>query len=223
MLPAALAENHVDFFYGISLLFLVMAFTFRWNYLTAILFCWLVINLNRVNFSLNNGADSVLLLLSCWMIGMATIPKLSGEKLQAVQHTIFNFAVILAQVQVVLIYFVSGWDKIMTETWRSGEALAHLPHLDFMFNPIFKDFLSDRFTNATLAWMTIAFELAFVVWVWFNRTRLIILAIGVLFHLMIGVTLSLPDFAGVMIGSYLIFLKDSDYDYLRLRFKRSLP
>jgi hypothetical protein len=41
------------------------------------------------------------------------------------------------------------------------------------------------------------------------------LAAGVFFHLFIWVVMSLPDFAGIMIISYIIFLKDSDY----LRFR----
>lgn len=218
MSPSDLAVNHIDLFYGVSLLFLIVAFFIRWNYITAILFCWLIINLNRVNFLLNNGSDSVLLVLSVWMIGMGGAMR--NTKYKSLQQVIFNVSVAMCQLQIVLIYFVSGWDKLVSESWRSGDALAQVPHLDFMFNPAFHEFLSDGFTNATLSWITILFELGFVVLVWFNRTRLIVLAIGVIFHLMIAITLSLPDFAAVMIVSYLIFLKDSDYDFIQSRFKR---
>jgi hypothetical protein len=218
--PSVLADVNVDVFYGICLLSLIVVFFIRWNYISAILFCWLIINLNRVNFLLNNGGDFVLVLLAVWMIGMVSAQPFKNEKLKVIQVSVFNFAVLMAQVQIVLIYFVSGWDKIGSVLWRSGEAFAYTAHLDFMFNPLFVNFLTSDFTNAILSWITIAFELLFVVFVWFKRTRLIFLAIGTLFHLIIGMALSLPDFAGIMIVSYLIFLKDSDYNYLKSRLTR---
>lgn len=218
--PSILADTNVDIFYGISLLFLIVVFFVRWNYLSAILFFWLVINLNRVNFLLGNGGDFVLLLLSVWMIGMVSARPFKNEKLKVIQVSTFNFAVVMTQVQIVLIYFVSGWDKITSESWRSGEAFAYTAHLDFMFNPLFANFLTNDSANAVLSWVTIAFELLFVVCVWFKPTRLIFIATGILFHLIIGIALSLPDFATIMIVSYLIFLKDSDYEYLKSRFTR---
>ena len=70
--------------------------------------------------------------------------------------------------------------------------------------------------------MTILFELAFVVLVWFKKTRIPILIIGIFFHLFIWIVMSLPDFATTMIISYILFLKDTDYHRLPARVRRLL-
>jgi len=222
-MPSTLAQHFPDVFFGISLAFLIMAFFLSWNYITAVLFLILIINLNRIQFLMNNGGDSVVLMLAVWMMGMVDKPVSKEERSRVVQYFIFNVTVLMCQVQVVLIYFVSGWDKVSSGVWRTGDAFGYISHLDFMFNPAFTEFLSDSFTNATLSWMTIGFELIFVSAVWFNNIRLWMLAIGTVFHVMIAVTLSIPDFGAVMIVSYLIFLKDSDYAHLRSYLMRFLP
>jgi hypothetical protein len=58
-----------------------------------------------------------------------------------------------------------------------------------------------------LAWLTIGFELAFPVLVWFRATRKWILITGIVFHLTIAVMLGLPEFATVMIVSYTLFFR----------------
>jgi hypothetical protein len=66
------------------------------------------------------------------------------------------------------------------------------------------------------------FELLFVL-VWFRPLRVPILITGVLFHLGIWIVMSLPDFALVMMVSYLVFLTDKDYTFLKMKVKRWLP
>jgi hypothetical protein len=45
----------------------------------------------------------------------------------------------------------------------------------------------------------------------------------VLFHLGIWIVMSLPDFALVMMTSYLVFLTDDDYNAIRKKIKQWLP
>lgn len=87
----------------------------------------------------------------------------------------------------------------------------YLTHYDPLFNPAFSDLLKGKVTQLVMGWLTIGFELGFVVLVWFKRTRILVLCIGVIFHLVIIVMLTLPDFGVIMILSYLVFMKDSDY------------
>ena len=93
--------------------------------------------------------------------------------------------------------------------------MSSVIHIDFMFNQYWFGSPDNQVLNFTLSWIAILFELAFVALVWITRTRLIMLAIGVVFHLIIWLALSLPDFGLVMMISYLVFLRDSDYHTLR--------
>ncbi len=212
--PANWASEHLSIFYSIALMFLTIALFVRWNYILGFLFFLLTLNLYRINIPIVNGSDYVLLMVSFWAIGMSMWP-VKNEKWNTVLSLIFNVSVFLCQLQLVFIYLASGWDKLLSEVWRSGEAMDYVAHLDFLFNRYWFGSFDNPFLNLTLSWMTILVELLFVVLVWFKRTRLMMLFIGFVFHLIIGFMLSLPDFALIMIISYMIFLKDSDYNSVR--------
>lgn len=149
-------------------------------------------------------------MLAFWAMGMSMWPATKNEKWNTMVILLFNVAVFLCQLQIVFIYLISGWDKLRSDIWRSGDAMSYITHLDFFYNQQF-GVLENHFVNLALSWITIVFELAFVVLIWFNRTRLMVLGIGVVFHLFIWFMLSLPDFALIMMISYLIFLRDGDY------------
>lgn len=211
--PAQWASEHLTLFYSLSLVFLIVILFIRWNYISGLMFFLLVINLYRINLPITNGSDYVLFMLAFWPIGMSVWPAFKNEKWNTVLILLFNFCVVLCQLQIVFSYLTSGWDKLMSEIWRSGDAIDYIMHLDFFFNKQL-GLANHHFLNLTLSWITILFELAFVVLVWFNRTRKIVLVMGILFHIIIWFMLSLPDFALIMMISYLIFLKDEDYKFV---------
>lgn len=218
--PSFLANEHIDAFYGIAIVFLVVAFIVDLHYLTTIPFFWLTFNLYIINLPFANGADLVLFMLALWCILLPANPKFKSETGRIIQKASHNTGIILCQLQVVLIYFISGWDKLLSHTWRSGVAFDYIIHLDTMFNPFLFGVFDNPTTQLVLSWTTILFELAFVALVWIERSRILILAAGVFFHLFIWIVVSLPDFAMVMVVSYIVFLKDSDYVYVRRLFKR---
>jgi hypothetical protein len=221
--PATLASVSVHLFYGVVVAFVIVALFLKPRYWTGVVFFWLVVNLFRVNLPVITGADFVLLMMSFWAIPLAAGPVFGRERLRIAQIAVFNLFVFLSQLQVVFIYLVSGGDKLMSAVWRSGDAFIQIAHLDTMFNPLLLPVFETEGMALIVSWGTIIFELAFAVLVWGERTRIPILLFGIVFHLAIWVTLALPDFASIMIVSYMIFLKDSDYAVLRSKIKRSLP
>jgi hypothetical protein len=218
--PSFLANHNVDIFFGVALIFLAIAFLMSPNYVTTSLFFWLAFNVYIVYIPFANGADLVLFMLALWCIPMATKPKFKSETGTILQKTFYNSAIVLCQLQVIFIYLVSGWDKLFSPTWQTGLAFDYVAHLNTMYNPLFADVFDHPVLHLMLSWTTILFELVFVFLVWFEKTRLPMLLIGVLFHLFIWIVLSLPDFASTMMLSYIIFLKDADYYQVRNFFKR---
>lgn len=213
--PSFWAMEHHSVFYGVGFMVLVVILFLPWNYIGAIFFFVFALNLYRLNYAISNGSDMIVSMLAFWSIGMAMRPAWNGKSGSEVQCTMCTLAVILCQLQVAGIYFVSGWDKLMNGVWRSGEAFAYIQHYDPLFNPAFTSLLESTHIQWICSWLTIVFELAFAALVWFSRTRNYILMLGVLFHFVIIVMLSLPEFGLVMILSYLIFLKDEDYDRMK--------
>jgi ABC-type cobalt transport system substrate-binding protein len=216
-LPAFVAPYNINLFLGLSVLFILIAIFLKPNYIVNGLFFWLVLNLLKLKFPLSNGSDYVLVLFALYAIPLAGTkwkhPAAVGS---------FNTARLLIQWQIVLIYLISGLDKLRSETWRTGQAFQYISQIEFMFNPFFSGLFESPTVQIASSWLTIIFELSFVIFVYMKRTRLAILCVGLMFHLIIWLMLSLPDFASVMIIGYLIFLTDADYKRVGL-FKQSLP
>lgn len=222
--PAFLASVDINLFYGLGIIFLAAALVIVPGYLITGMFFWLTFNLYVINLPFANGADLVLFMLAFWAVAMPAKPSACGESLSGVlRQSAHNLAVVLCRVQVVIIYLVSGLDKLASETWRSGVAFDYIVHMDTLYHPSFSGVFDSSAFHVALSWTTIAFELLFVVLIWIERSRLMILAAGVCFHLFIGIVLSLPDFASVMIVSYIIFLKDDDIGRIKKAFAYFRP
>jgi hypothetical protein len=112
----------------------------------------------------------------------------------------------LVQLQIAYVYWSSAFAKLENERWRSGWALR-----DVLASPVFAEwptYLDSWPLVAALTWGTLLFELAFPVLIWSRRLRLWVIAAGVLFHLGIDLTMTIPMFSAVMIVSYAVFFED---------------
>ncbi len=216
--PAFLADVNINVFYSGIVVLLTSILFLRRHYITTSVFFWLTLNLYVVYLPFANGADMVLFMLAFWCIPIVTNPKFKSDTAMVIQKAAYNVGVILCQLQIVFIYFISGWDKLITKSWQSGQAFDYVVNLNSMFNPAFSGMFDNPIVQLILSWMTIVFELAFAILVWWAQTRIPILVIGLLFHLFIWVVISLPDFASTMIVSYILFLKDADLKHLKFLF-----
>lgn len=219
--PSFLANYNVDIFFSIAIVCLVVIFLKRPNYLTTAFFFWLALNLYVVYLPFANGSDMLLVMLALWYIPVATQPVFKSEMGAILQKAVFNTGMIFCQLQVIFIYFISGADKLISKAWRSGEAFDYIAHLETMYNPLLSGVFEEPTLKLILSWSTILFELGFVILVWFERTRLPVLLTGIFFHLFIWIVMSLPDFASLMMLSYILFLKDRDLDRFQNLFRRS--
>lgn len=219
--PSVLAGDHLSLVYIFFITLLIIGVFIRWNYLSGAIFFWITLNLYRITMPLTNGADQVQLALAVCMIFMVSTPYFKSPKMMAWQTVVFNASVLATQLIIVFVYFISGWDKLMTASWRTGDAFLMISNLQHLINPFFKDLLTNSIINIALAWITILFELTFVVFVWFRSTRIFTLIAGVLFHVTIAIVLNLPEFALMMSVSYLVFLKDTDYVFIKNRLPES--
>lgn len=209
---STLGGSNIDLFVGIFAAFLVFALVFRPDYRINIVFFWFELNYFRMLHPVSNGSDYIMLALAILAIPLASRPGYASARFQIVSTGLFNFSRIMIKIQILSVYFISGWDKLINPAWRSGEAFEYIAHLETMFHPAFGPLLESEAMQFTLSWMTIGFELLFIPLVLIARTRLAILAVGVGFHIVIWLMFGLPGFAWVMIVSYAIFLKDRDFD-----------
>jgi len=114
----------------------------------------------------------------------------------------------LVQIQMAVLFFYSGIEKIRGDEWWSGDA-------------IWLAFTTNEFYNGPLVWLlarqywlvtvgtyaTILIEIAYAFLIWRRRTRPYLLAAAIFLHLGFGFGLGLVYFSFVMIMGHMSFLR----------------
>ena len=209
LLPARLASTSYLLFALIFLVILTVAIVIRRNYLLAIAIAWFGWNFYIITFPASNGGDYILIMLSFLAIPMCSYPRANDEIIFFMQKVGHNGGLVMCQLQVALIYLISGLDKIESELWRTGDSIQYIDKLSFLVNPNLSHWLlPGDLMPFILSWLVIIFELSFPILVWFREFRPFVLVAGVIFHLCIAIFLSLPDFGLIMIIAYIPFLTD---------------
>lgn len=221
--PTMFAFNHPDVFIGLTVLScLVILIAPASYFLNAWLFV-IELNIYVLLIPVADGSDLVLLTMTFISFPLVSVGsgKSNFNRATVVRTALFNLARIFGMIQILLIYFVSGTDKLLSKTWQTGNAFEYIQNLSRIYNSSLFPVVHSPFWNIALSWITILYELIFCVMILAGRCRLVAIMAGMLFHLMIWFALSLPDFALVMMVSLLVFLKDEDYQYARKKIRPS--
>jgi hypothetical protein len=117
----------------------------------------------------------------------------------------------LIQLQVSLVYFLAGWNKLDGTTWADGTALYYVLNEGQM----------RRFTLGLLGWPsalqllthgTLVVELALPFLLWVRAARPWVLFAGIALHAGIALTVNIPVFGELLVASYLTFLTPEELD-----------
>lgn len=109
------------------------------------------------------------------------------------------WSVRILQIQISVVYLWTVWHKLKGETWLDGTAVYYATRLESMTN-FTVPFLMDSAIFLKLAtWATLAIEFAMGALVWFKKLRKPVIILGILFHLGIEYTMSIPFFELSMI------------------------
>jgi hypothetical protein len=203
---------------------LVLGWRTRW---LAILNFVMLVSIHERNVFVLSGADSVLRVMSFWMM---FVPLSHHYSLDArhhaatdTPHTTFALPVRLMMLQVVVIYVFTFTLKLYGGAWRDGEALFYALQLQTLTLPT-----GDWVMAHAPMWFfqlgtgyTLLSEGAFAPLVlspigqpWLRRAGL--LMSGAL-HLGIAVLMSVPDFSVAMLACYLLFASPSTLDSIDSR------
>lgn len=112
----------------------------------------------------------------------------------------------LIRCQVSLIYLSTALWKLLHPVWRDGSAVYWALNLNTFHRFPWTLPVAAEPLVTLLGWSTLLFELSFPVLVWFRRTRVPTLILGVALHLGLWLTLELGPFSWVMVASYIAFL-----------------
>jgi hypothetical protein len=196
------------------LLAAALAMTVGWHSrIAAVLVFVLLYSFERRGIYLYNAGDSliviialVLALSSCGAALSLDQRRRTGSFWSALSTA--PWPIRLLQVQLTVIYLFAAQAKLGDKTWVDGSALFYAWHTDGKWALLSApEWLS---ANAVLVnavtWTAILIELSIAVLVWVRRCRPWVLAIGVLMHLTMMLTLNVGFFSFAMYVLYLAFV-----------------
>ncbi len=217
MLPAPWMASMLFAVWGIVAVLLMFGVRTR---LMTILNFILIISVQERNPLILSGADTLLRLLSFWMMFIPLDRDFTWRDRRCKQsnapesvNTISALPVWLLQSQVALAYLMTGLFKVLGQPWRSGDAVFQVLQLDSMLRP-FGHWLASSTPDGFLRLLTYGVmftELAFPLLVFFPlgqpHLRRLGLILALLLHLGIALAMTtlLFDFLLVFEVSYLPF------------------
>ncbi|GAA4792914.1 hypothetical protein GCM10023200_30650 [Actinomycetospora chlora] len=160
-----------------------------------------------------NAGDGLLRVISFYVLLMPAGSAFSVDRWLADRRGVWTFprrapwALRLAQIQLSVIYLATVWEKSGGVLWRNGTAVSYAMRIGDLERVPMPSFVTDSLALTQLATLgTLAAELAIGILVWNRAARPYVLAIGVLLHLSIELTLAVGFFGLGMMTLYLTFL-----------------
>ena len=196
--------------------------------ISAVLLYLAVLTIQHRNIYSHGGPDSLLLILLFYMMlspcGAAfsiDATRQSRKRGTLAEPLIVPWAQRLIQLQIALVYFDTAILKAHGTTWLDGTALhlvltngefsrfpgTWLPHYPIVIN--------------LLTHVALLIEFLLPAFLWFRATRLWMIALGVMLHLGILVTMNVNLFSEMMIASYLTFLAPDEFQAIIKPFRPS--
>ena len=116
----------------------------------------------------------------------------------------------MIQFEMALVYFVTFCWKSSGAAWVNGTAMYYITKLDeFQRFPV-PSWMQHPMLLKLETWASLAIEFSLGVLVWFRELRYIVLAIGVVFHLIIEYSLNVPLFQWEIMSAYVLFIDADD-------------
>jgi hypothetical protein len=186
-----------------------------------VLFYLATLSIHHRNVLTNSGSDSVLLLLSFYLMlspcGAAyslDARRIARRRGTPAEPLIVPWAQRLIQLHISAIYFSTAVLKCNGASWLGGTALHYV-----LNNSEVGRFRLDPLTSYPLAINVlthgaILIEFALAFFLWFRATRLAAICAGLALHGGIMLMVNIPIFGELMIGTYLTFLTPDELDTL---------
>lgn len=202
-----------------QLFFLAMGF-FRIKPLISSIMVWfLTVNLVTKGAMFFTGGEVLIDLLLFYLIFIQKPKKGNGYMMQNVLNNTFY---IILLVQICVLYFFSFYWKLYDSNWLNGNALYYVSKVDSFSSKGLKWMLDDNLVlGRILTYSVLAYQASFPIIVWIKQFKIPFLIIGVLFHLSISIGMGMFAFGVIMTLSYLLFLEESQINWLKNRFKKS--
>ncbi len=188
----------------------------------ACLFVWLITFYHR-NGLIIDGEDIVFRLMMFFLTFLpatdvwsvkAWLNKRRGKTTLPVRD---GWALRLIQIQMCIVLFSAGLEKLNGGMWWGGTAMYYVMHLDDFFGHFWvPEFLrSNLWASRLLTWASLWIEVGGPILIWFKETRRFALIAIIALHLGIEYMMNLYLFEWIMIVGWLAHANRSDWEWLK--------
>jgi hypothetical protein len=196
--------------YGISLVTSIFGLLTRASLITA-LFC--MTSLHQRNIWLLSSSEMLMRVITLYLVfspcgNSLSIDSFIGRFVPNYRSpkTASLWSLRLIQIQLSVIYIWTVFHKLKGHDWIDGTAVYYATRLEFMKN-ISIPFVLDSMTSLRLlTWSTLLIEFCLGVFIWFKSYRKFVICAGILFHLGIEMTMTIPFFELYMIVLVINFI-----------------
>ena len=189
----------VIFIYVIALVLLFIGINSKWPAIISLLFQLIITN--SISFY-NYGVDTFCTIALFYCV-VFPVQKGYGYK-QILWHQDLpkinsNKYLWILQSHVCIIYFSSGFEKLLGINWRNGESIWKMVHSYQITNLINFDQLANTPFFLIIGWGTIILEMFYPLFINLKKTRKFWLGATIIFHTTIALFMGLYFFSSVMI------------------------
>lgn len=164
------------------------------------------------NLMTASGADVLLVIIAFWMMLSPAGKALSLDRRRQqrkgeapADSLIWPWTQRMIQIQVSIVYLVTGLLKASGGTWANGTALYYVLANREMRRWTFGLLEHVELINL-LTFASVVIEVALAFLLWSRAARRWIIPLGIALHAGIGLTVNIPIFGELMVASYLVFL-----------------
>jgi uncharacterized membrane protein YphA (DoxX/SURF4 family) len=116
----------------------------------------------------------------------------------------------MVQIQLALAYWGASTAKLGGNQWIDGVAVYYSAHYEDFFRFPVGHLFDNLAVCQFLSWSTLVIEVALWTLIWFKEFRYWVLLAGVLLHIGIDYSMSLPIFEMLFVACYLTFIEPED-------------
>ncbi len=166
-----------------------------------------------------NGGDNIIKFIILYFVFINSYSRFSmkplafrNEENEKLSNFLSNIAGYSICIHLCLIYFISAIHKINSEVWFNGVATYYILGSERFRGTGLNLALIKNGAFVTLStYGTILIELIFPFWIWFKKTRNVMIALAISLHIGIGLFMMLYDFQIIFVLMQGFFLTNKEW------------
>lgn len=198
----------------------------RW--FTALVLLLMFYLLYQMNMFFTNAGDKMARLILMYLVfadsyQYLVLIKAKHANVYTAKFTnlVSNLAALSIMLQLCLIYFTLGINKLNDPLWQHGQATYYALSMErYAGTSLNKYLVQYKWLDVVSNYAVMLFELFFPLLIWFKKLRKPLLAAGIVFHLCIYIFMMIYGFQIVFVITYGLFLPNSFFTRLYERVKR---